>query len=333
MAFSDEDIEARDLVIHFMEEKGLRVRIDEDNNIIGYKLGTEDLPPIVTGSHIDTVPNGGKYDGTLGVLAGIEALYDVKDNRHPLEVVVFTDEESTMCGSKGMTKHRKDDIAAFLELHVEQGPVLEQTENRLGVVDGIVGQRRFSVHLLGQANHAGTTPMDLRDNALLKAAEFILFVEQQAKEFGGGLVATVGKVVVTPNAPNVVPSRVDLVVEFRDLDPKALDDFEEVVRNKVQNLAGIISKQYESVPVPCDPMVRQAIVEATQSNTYEFMNMPSRASHDAQELGRRWPMGMIFVPSVGGVSHNPKEYTTNDDCLLGTEVLTDTIRILDKQLN
>ena len=331
-AFSEEDIAARDRVISYMEESGLKVRIDEDTNIIGYKEGSTDLPAIVTGSHIDTVPNGGKYDGALGVIAGIEAIANIPEPRHTLEVVVFTDEESTMCGSKGMTKNREDDIAAFLELHVEQGPVLEAEQKEIGIVTGIVGQRRFSVSLYGVANHAGTTPMDLRDDALLKASELALYVREQALEFGSGLVATVGKFEVSPNAANVVPDRVDLTVECRDLSLEALVDFEVVLRAKVLELGGTIELQYKSVPVLSDECVNWAITRAANKFSDDVMELPSRASHDAQELGRRWPMGMIFIPSVDGVSHNPKEYSTAKNCLIGTSVLQETIEILDELL-
>ena len=332
-AFTPEDVSGRELVVKWMEESGLEVRFDGDMNITGYRRGSEGGKAIVTGSHLDTVPNGGRFDGALGVLAGIEAVASIKNPRHQLEVIVFTDEESTMCGSKGVTANRSDDIAALLELHVEQGPVLENTGNNLGVVTGIVGQRRFIVNFSGQANHAGTTPMDMRDDALVKASEFVMFVRRQALHFGNGLVATVGKMEVHPNAANVVADRVTLTVEFRDLDPANLDRFERVLSDRVNSMDGRMDKQYESTPVPCDPCIMWAVDKACRKFSDRVIEMPSRASHDAQELGRRWPMGMIFVPSAQGISHNPAEYTSNADCIRGTEVLAETIQILDNELN
>ena len=226
---SKEDQEARDLVVRWMMEDGLTVQNDEHGNIIGRLDG--EGPPIVTGSHIDTVSTAGKYDGVLGVLAGLEAARTLKGSlKSPLEVIVFDDEEDTMRGSIGYTKD-KPDIKAFLEVHVEQGPVLDVQQLDIGVVTGIVGQRRCSFTVNGQENHAGTTPMSMRDDALYKASELVVYVSDMANEMYDGLVATVGKLNVSPNAFSVIPGRVDLTLQIRDLSVENMEGFVENVSN------------------------------------------------------------------------------------------------------
>ena len=226
---SREDQEARDLVVRWMMEDGLSVHNDEHGNIIGRLEGTG--PSIVTGSHIDTVSTAGKYDGVLGVLSGLEAARTLKGSlTSPLEVVVFDDEEDTMRGSIGYSKN-KPNIKAFLEVHVEQGPVLDVQGSDIGVVTGIVGQRRCSFSILGKENHAGTTPMNMRNDALVKASELVVFVNDYANVVYDGLVATVGKLDVSPNQFSVIPGRVDLTLQIRDLSVENMETFAEKVRN------------------------------------------------------------------------------------------------------
>jgi N-carbamoyl-L-amino-acid hydrolase len=361
-----------------MEEAGLSIRIDPAGNLIGRWDGEEPgLPALVTGSHIDTVPTGGHFDGALGVLAGLDVVRTLKATgrrlRHPLEVIAFADEESTMVGCKGMTgtasadpadyttsngdpiavnlerigghwpslaSARRDDtaIAAFLELHVEQGSVLESRGDAIGVVDGVVGQRRFSIRITGQANHAGTTPMDLRQDALVTAADVVLAIEALAIRHPGDPVATVGRLQVWPNAANVVPGSVEMTVDLRDLSPQVL---EELVDGLMQDLETIgerrqcsiaIEPQFEVAPTPADALVIEAIAASAADLGLSFSHLPSRASHDAQELGRRWPMGMIFVPSRGGLSHSAAEFTSAEQCRSGTAVLLEALRRLDQML-
>ena len=376
--FTKADCEGRQRVARWMEEAGLSIRVDAAGNLIGRWDGEEPgLPALVTGSHIDTVPTGGHFDGALGVLAGLDVVRTLKASgrrlRHPLEVIAFADEESTMVGCKGMAgtasfdpadyttsngepiavnlerigghwpslaSARRDDasIAAFLELHVEQGSVLESRGDAIGVVDGVVGQRRFSIRITGQANHAGTTPMDLRQDALVTAAEVVLAIETLAIRHPGDPVATVGRLQVWPNAANVVPGSVEMTVDLRDLSPQVL---EELVDGLMQNLETIgerrqcsiaIEPQFEVAPTPADALVIEAVAASAAELGFSYSHLPSRASHDAQELGRRWPMGMIFVPSRGGLSHSAAEFTSAEQCRSGAAVLLKALLRLDQML-
>ena len=320
-AFSEADIKGKALVIKWMLEDGLTVHKDIYGNIRGILPGSG--APIVTGSHTDTVETAGKYDGALGVLAGLEAARELKGKlKHPLEVVIFDDEENTMSGSVGYCS-KKPDIKAFVELHVEQGPVLDAQQLDIGIVQGIVGQRRCSVSVFGQENHAGTTPMNMRDDALVKTAEIITYINQKAQECDG-LVATVGVLDVHPNAFSVVPGRVDFTLQIRDLYADTMESFVEDVCNKFDLRYDIC---HQSEPALCDDKIMQFISESC--GDLKSIRMPSRASHDAQNF--TWcPMGMIFVPSIGGISHSPKEETTEQMCINGSNVLTKTIKMIDQ---
>ena len=320
-AFSEADIKGKALVIKWMLEDGLTVNKDIYGNIRGVLPGSG--APIVTGSHTDTVATAGKYDGVLGVLAGLEAARELKGKlKHPLEVVIFDDEENTMSGSVGYCS-KKPDIKAFVELHVEQGPVLDAQQLDIGIVQGIVGQRRCSVSVFGQENHAGTTPMNMRDDALVKTAEIITYINKKAQECDG-LVATVGVLDVHPNAFSVVPGRVDFTLQVRDLYADTMESFVEDVCNKFDLRYDI---RHQSEPALCDEKIMQFISESC--GDLKSIEMPSRASHDAQNF--TWcPMGMIFVPSIGGISHSPKEETTEQMCINGSNVLTKTIKMIDQ---
>lgn len=321
---SKEDQEARDLVVRWMVEDGLRVHNDQYGNIIGRLDGRGS--PIVTGSHIDTVSTSGKYDGVLGVLSGLEAARTLKGSlTSPLEVVVFDDEEDTMRGSIGYSKSRSN-IKSFLEVHVEQGPVLDVQGSDIGVVTGIVGQRRCSFSILGKENHAGTTPMNMRDDALVRASELVVFVNDYANEMFDGLVATVGKLDVSPNQFSVIPGRVDLTLQIRDLSVDNMESFAE----KVAESFGLSYKMsHSSEPAICDEQIKDTIRTVSQDLNLKCIDMPSRASHDAQNF-TFCPMGMIFVPSIGGISHSPLERTSDKHCQDGARVLTEVIRKIDK---
>lgn len=324
MSGSPEDEEAKKLVIGWMMEAGMSVRMDDHENLIGTTQGRG--RPVVVGSHLDTVETAGRYDGVLGVLAGIEAAERLRDEDvGPIEVCVFFDEENSMSGSIGYASDVHDDIRAYLELHVEQGPVLDSHQIEIGVVQGIVGQRRLQLTITGQENHAGTTPMNMRDDALVKAAKIIQRVHEKAL-MGDGLVATIGQIDVSPNAFSVVPGRVELTLQIRDLDVAKMEVF-----------ANSICKQFfvrfkllhASEPALCDPGIQDIIEQSCNDNKLSSIRMPSRASHDAQNF-TFCPMGMIFVPSIGGISHSPKEFTTDLQCYNGVSVLTDVIRQLNK---
>ena len=323
VAGSCADDDAKQLVASWMKDAGMFVHWDEDDNIVGTLPGDDlSLEPIVTGSHIDTVINGGKYDGALGIVAGIEAAKALQGKlRHSLKVVAFHDEERTMSGSKAFAQ--KNDIAAFLELHVEQGPELERNGKDVGVVTGIVGQRRIKFTVFGEANHGGTTPMDLRDDALYKASKAVTWIFERALEHPT-ITATVGELEVSPNRFSVVPGRVDFTVQIRDVNAHEMDVF-------MQSIIGTFGFAYEVTesqePVLCDTRIMDAIFQSSGTST---MHLPSRAGHDAQTF--TCPMGMIFVPSRGGISHSQYEYTSPDQCYTGLNTLIDSIQRVDKLL-
>ena len=374
--FSDEDIYARNFFMKTLKDLGLKIRIDTAGNIIARLDGHDNnLPPIVTGSHLDTVPKGGKYDGTLGVIAGIEIAFflqenDIKLNR-PFEIIVFADEESTMIGCKGFTGNlslneedfitsnscsiidnlsriggnwldiksavrSKKDIFAFLELHVEQGKVLEDGGLDIGIVNGIVGQKRITVRVKGQANHAGTTPMSNRNDALLAASKIIVGIEQIAKTTSESAVATVGKLKLHPNAANVIPGEAVFTIDMRDLDEDVIGKMSLRIENlcsEIQEVTGCvvqIEPQFEVIPTKSCPKLVSSSFHESEKLGFKTGILPSKASHDSQEIGRICPMVMIFVPSRNGLSHSYKEYTSLDQCANGIEVLLNTIFSIDK---
>jgi N-carbamoyl-L-amino-acid hydrolase len=370
LAFTPEDLQARNLVRRWMEDAGMSVHTDAVGNIIGrYGAQPPDAPALATGSHIDTVPSGGCYDGTLGVLAGLEVVRTLRDQRitlrHPLEVIVFTDEESSMIGSRGMAgtvnelkaisvadqlekvggdwdqmaKARRDrsQIAAFVELHVEQGGVLEAKHKEIGVVQGVVGMYRYKIALEGRANHAGTTPMDLRQDALIAAAQIVLMVQQLALNAPGDPVATVGMLTVSPNAANIVPGEVQLTVDMRDLSTDTLNQMAKELYERVEAIATVTNTPFQITPIlqvaptPATENIQRAIEQTAQELGMSYCALPSRAGHDAMEMGRITDMGMIFVPSQGGVSHSGDEYTTPEQCIQGANVLLHTLLRLDEQ--
>lgn len=374
LAFTPEILQARYLVQQWMVEAGMTVRTDAAGNQIGCYAGkVSHAPALATGSHIDTVPSGGKYDGVLGVLAGIEAVRTLRDSQirldHPLEVIVFTDEENTMIGCQAMAgtakqspelyqpkspysieeclemiggrwdelaTARRSDMAAFVELHVEQGAVLEKAGKEIGVVQGVVGMLRKTIQITGQANHAGTTPMDMRQDALVAAAQAVLAVQEVALSMPSQPVATVGFLTVAPNAVNIIPGRVELTVDMRDLSQACLDEMMSRLRRELQAIAIATDTQIELTPLLCvEPSlaalpVQGAITQVCQEFGISQIAMPSRAGHDSLEMGRITDMGMIFVPSQAGLSHSGEEYTSPEQCTQGANVLLHTLLQLDK---
>ncbi|MFC2156828.1 Zn-dependent hydrolase [Acidobacteriota bacterium] len=377
VAFSKEDKDSRKYLIELMNEAGLDVRIDAAANIIGRREGRiPGLPPILLGSHTDTVPHGGKYDGALGVLSAIECAQVIYENgiqtRHPLEIVVFTDEEGGLAGSRAMTgtltsdaldvvshsgktvgegirylggdpdaiqevARQTGDIEAFLEIHIEQGQKLEKEGIDIGVVEGIVGINWWDVLVEGSANHAGTTPMDMRKDALLTAAHFIIAVNRIVKSFPGSQVGTVGRIEAEPGAPNVIPGRVLLSLEIRDLSSEKIRS----IFKKIEKEAAVLSSQTGTpisfspidamaVPAPTDPAIRQVIAETAQQLGLSYKFMPSGAGHDAQDMAKISPTGMIFIPSVGGISHSPREFSKKKDCTNGANILLQSFLKIDQ---
>lgn len=376
LAFTPEDVQARYQVQQWMMEAGMTVFNDAAGNIIGTYGGSEEnAPALATGSHIDTVPSGGAYDGVLGVLAGIEVVKTLQEQgrrlKHPLQVIVFTDEESSMVGARaiagmvprspadlklrdgleietclenvggdwptiGTAQRTRDQIAAFVELHVEQGAVLEQSATTIGVVQGVVGMRRSTVTIRGQANHAGTTPMTMRQDALVAAAQIVLKVKEIALSTPNDPVATVGYMTVAPNAANIVPGEVVLTVDIRDLSPLGLASMQARLEEGLQAIAAATDTQIhiepllDVAPSPAAERIQAAIAAVCEELRLSHRPMPSRAGHDAMEMGRITDMGMIFVPSQMGLSHSGREYTPPEDCIQGANVLLHTLLRLDE---
>jgi len=382
VAFSALDLEGRAHTIELMRQVGLAVRIDPAGNIVGRKDGSiPGLTPIALGSHIDTVPNGGKYDGALGVMGAIECLQTLQDQgittRHPLEVLVFTNEEGTgfphwLFGSRAMagTLSTEDltavdqegvgletrlqaiggdlsriheaarspgDLSSYFELHIEQGPTLDRSGTPVGVVTGITGRAAFEVEVQGAANHAGTTPMGLRHDALLSASRLFLTVERIASEMEICRVGTVGRVSVSPNATNVVPGTVTFSVEFRDVDIKALTVAEAEFRRNVREVEasdGVsvdIQALPPTTPAPIKPEMQDLVAGAASNLGLATERLPSGAGHDAQAMAAITDVAMIFVPSIDGVSHSPLEFSTPQACADGAQVLLDLLLLADKR--
>ena len=368
LAFTPEDLQARYLVQQWMVEAGMAVRTDAAGNLIGTYAGRKiGAASLATGSHIDTVPSGGEYDGTLGVLAGIEVVRVLRENNihlnHPVEVIVFTDEESSMIGCQAMAgmvkpkddsmaerleriggnwdeistaKRTRENVAAFIELHVEQGAVLERSQKQIGIVQGVVGMLRQAISITGQANHAGTTPMDGRQDALVAAAQIVLFVQSIALKMPSQPVATVGFLTVAPNAVNIVPGQVELTVDMRDLSQACLDQMKELLDQELKAIATHTNTQITISPIlvveptPAADSVQKIIEKTCQQLALSYCHLPSRAGHDALEIGRFTDMGMIFVPSEAGVSHSGEEYTSPEQCVHGANVLLNTLLQLDE---
>ena len=376
VAFTPVDILARQQVQTWMSEAGMTVRIDAAGNIIGRYAGTNpELGALATGSHIDTVPVGGRFDGCLGVLAGIEIVHALKEHaiqlQHPIEVIVFTDEERSVIGSKAMigevnedpndyvrldgtpiqaclrsvggdwaqiatAKRKPGEIAAFVELHVEQGGVLENAGRSIGNVTGVVGQYRFAATILGSPNHAGTTPMSMRKDALVAASQIVLMVNRIAIEPSDDRVATVGYLNVFPNAPNTIAGKVELRIDLRDLSQANLEDMVTTIKAELKTIADNtkttidLQQTLHILPTTSSVMIMRTIDEVSQALGLEVLELPSRAGHDAQEIGRIADMGMIFVPSLCGISHSEEEYTSTEDCDRGANVLLQTFLKLDQ---
>lgn len=377
VAFTKGDIEGRAWFMEEMKKAGLAPTIDAAGNIIGKRKGkNQSLKPIAFGSHIDMVPDGGNYDGPVGSIGALEVIDVLNENKvlteHPLEVIIFANEEGGTIGSMamagGLTKdglqqrsqsgltmaegikaiggqpeniqsciRKKGDIHAWLELHIEQGGILEKEAIQIGVVEGIVGIVHWEVTVEGFANHAGTTPMNMRQDALLAAAEFTIAVNKVINAVKGNHVGTIGKMAITPNAYNVVPGKVVLGLEIRDL---SADKIEMLFRQIEKQAAAIATSSKttisfnrqanESKPALTDQSLQQIIKKTATALGLSTKFMQSGAGHDSQEIASIAPVAMIFVPSVGGISHSFKEFTKTTDMANGANVLLQTILSVDK---
>ncbi len=380
LALTDADREGRDLVVTWMRDLGLDVSIDTIGNVVAVQPDAGQGPPVMMGSHIDTVATGGKYDGNLGVLAALEVIETAIESRvdlqRPLAAAFFTNEEGSrfppdmmgsLCYTGGLTVEEAmsttdadgasvgdelDRIGyrgptpcpgpvpyAFVELHIEQGPVLERDGMRIGAVTGVQGISWTEVNITGQSNHAGTTPMSMRRDAGLAAGELVVAVRRIAAEIGGTQVGTVGALRLHPDLVNVVAARSRLIVDLRNTDDYDLQAAERRLLAEAQRIAEAENVEIDTKwvarfePVVFDPRV-VGLVESTASSLgLSVRRMPSGAGHDAQILAGVCPAGMVFVPSVKGISHNPAEFTEPDDLVAGADVLLNTVVALATEGN
>jgi N-carbamoyl-L-amino-acid hydrolase len=376
VAYSEADQQGREYVMGLMRAAKLDTSIDAAGNLIGRRAGSDtSLKPILFGSHVDSVPEGGNFDGDVGSLGAIEVAQTLAENnlttRHPLEVVIFQNEEGGLIGSEAMigvltdkeldhvsssgktireginfiggdvsklasVKRDKGSIAAYLELHIEQGGTLEAEHLDIGVVEGIVGINQWNVTFEGFANHAGTTAMNNRRDALLAAAQFIEAVNRIVTSIPGRQVGTVGKIQAFPGAPNVIPGKVVLTLELRDLDGAKIQMLYQKIRVEADQIAQASKVTFDfkelntNIPAPTDPRIRAIIDSSAKELGLTTKQMPSGAGHDAQDMARLGPVGMIFIPSIGGISHSPKEFSRPQDIENGANVLLGTLLKLDK---
>ncbi|HEV8366752.1 MAG TPA: Zn-dependent hydrolase [Pyrinomonadaceae bacterium] len=379
VAYSDIDLQAREYAMKLMREGKLEVSVDAAGNIVGRRTGGDtSLRPLMIGSHIDSVPQGGSYDGQVGSMGAIEVAQTLAENnvrlRHSLEVMIFQNEEGGTIGSAAITRgltekdlnivtnskktiregikfiggdpnrlasvvRKKGDIAGYLELHIEQGGVLYTEKIDIGVVEGIVGVYWWDVTVEGFANHAGTTPMNQRRDALLAAARYIDAVNRVVTSIPGRQVGTVGKIQAFPGAFNVVPGRVLTSLGLRDLDAAKVQMMFERIQAEVRQIETTTGTKFEfkqvtsSQPAPTDVRFRGMIDEAAKQLGLTTKLMPSGAGHDAQEIADLCPVGMIFVPSRDGISHSPREFSKPEDITNGANVLLQTLLKLDVSLN
>jgi N-carbamoyl-L-amino-acid hydrolase len=376
VAYSEADLQARQYAMRLMREAGLEVNIDLAGNIVGRRAGSDaSLKPLLIGSHIDSVPEGGNYDGDVGSMAAIEVAQSLREQgiqlRHPLEVVIFQNEEGGTVGSQAIGSGLDDkllnlvsqsgktiragigavggdpgrlaeavrkpgSISGYFELHIEQGGILEQEKINIGVVEGIVGILHSDVSIDGFANHAGTTPMNQRHDTLLSAARFIEKVNQIVTGIPGKQVGTVGWIRVQPGAYNVIPGKTVLGLELRDLDQSRIDDMFSRIRAEAARIGSLNETRFNFTdPIITRPALTdkrfQAMVEGSAHQLgLSTKLMPSGAGHDAQEIAHLGPVGMIFIPSVGGISHSPKEYSRPQDIENGANVLLGSVLSFDQ---
>ncbi len=381
MAYSPEDVKGRETFMNYFRKLGIEPRVDEAGNIHA-RLEGEDptLPAIMTGSHLDTVPDGGKYDGVVGCVSGLEAVETLVENgkklRHPMEVIVFTDEEgfrfgsgllgsSAICGqeldiresdvdlygnrrsdvikSYGITvadapkaKIDPKDVHCFMELHVEQGASLYKSKTPIGVVSSIAGVSRYEIVITGEANHAGSTIMADRKDALVAASKFIAQVPEIVRENGNEYtVATVGTIKVQPNSVNVVPGSCVFNLEIRDQHAEVIECIEKKTREYLDQVCKEMGEEYSFTqisyhePAPMSEWVKGAIEKAVQEMGVDYRVVTSGAFHDSLIMTGVFPTGMIFVPSVDGISHSRYEFTEDADIEQGAQLLLNTILEVD----
>ncbi|HEX6709869.1 MAG TPA: Zn-dependent hydrolase [Rubrobacter sp.] len=375
LSFTEEERAAKDLVASYMEEADLSVREDAAGNLFGRREGRNpDAPAVLVGSHVDSVYDGGNFDGPLGVLAGIEVVQTMEEKgvetENPIEVVSFTDEEGArfsfgMIGSRALASrlstedlsHQDENgvtiadamrdygldperigeasrpagsVAAYVELHIEQGRVLENEDLPAGIVTGIAGPVWLRFSLEGETGHAGATPMGLRRDALAAAAEIMALTEAEASKTGT-TVGTVGQLNLEPGGINIIPGRVEFSLDLRDIDEGVRDRVEIRILEGAEDIChrrGVameIETLQRLAPAPCSELVRNAVKNACERLGIRPHTLPSGAGHDGMQLTGLCPMGMIFIRSKDGVSHSPDEWSTKEDCTAGSSILYWTV--------
>lgn len=380
IAYTKEERAAKELVKKWMMEIPLEVYEDEVGNVFGRLQGKDrTLPVVLAGSHVDTVPNGGHFDGTLGVITALEVAQTWTEKGYTpdrsLEIVIFSDEEGVrfdggLTGSRVMmgeadseslsedkdengvtfaaalradgldidllekAVRKPEEIHAFVELHIEQGKVLEREDRPVGIVTGVAGPVNLWVQFIGEAGHAGNTPMGQRLDALAAASEFMTELEKMPGKFSETAVATVGKIEVYPGGSNVIPGRVELIVDVRDIYVESRDGLLEKIEKAAKEISDrrglqvVMDTKLKVDPVLIQDGMKEIVKSAVESSGFPPVFLPSGAAHDAMIMGRHVPMAMIFVRSQGGISHNPKEWTTLDDIMAGCNVLSETLKQL-----
>jgi len=375
VAYSDADKASRPYIMQLMRDAKLDVSVDAAGNILGKRAGSDaSLKPILFGSHSDSVPEGGMYDGDVGSMGAIEVAQSLAEQnittRHPLIVVVWQNEEGGLWGTHAATaaltpaelatvsrsgktiregiaflggdpdhlertRMAKGSLTAYLELHIEQGGTLEKEKLDIGVVEGIVGIHQWNVTIDGFQNHAGTTAMNDRHDALLSAARFIEAVNRIVTSEPGRQVGTVGRINALPGTVNVIPGKVECTLELRDLDEKKIDALFVKVEAEAKKIGAMNGTTFSfaqftnNIPAPTAPAIRAMIAAAATELGLSHKTMPSGAGHDAQDVAQICPVGMIFIPSIGGISHAPKEFSRPQDITNGANVLLNTLLKLD----
>lgn len=375
LSLSEEDLAARGKFIEISEEIGLSVTVDDMGNIYATLPGKEDLPPIAMGSHLDSVVKGGRFDGTLGVVAGLEVVRTIAERNiepnHPITVINFTNEEGArfdpammssgvlagkfakedmlqssdkenvtfgqaleQSGYAGEAGNRLKEAAAFVELHIEQGPVLEHNGEEIGVVEGVMGMACYEVSLKGESNHAGTTPIPMRKDPMFASAQIIVELQQELRKLPEDLVYTIGRINAYPNIHTVIPNEVTFTIEARHTSMEVIRQVEGMIERlpKMLERCTVTSRKlWGRDTVEFNEAIVNAVSKATEELGFKKRNMYSGAGHDAQFIASYLPTAMIFVPSAKGFSHREDEYTSLEDCAKGADVLLNTVLKLDQK--
>ncbi|PRY84744.1 Zn-dependent hydrolase [Mongoliibacter ruber] len=377
VAYSQGDIEGRAYFMDLMKKAGLEVHIDYAGNIIGKKAGKDpSKKPIAFGSHLDMVPKGGNYDGTFGSFTALEIIEVLNEHNiitnHPLEVLIFQNEEGGLVGSQAMTGNlkkealsqksasgltieegiraiggnperldevirKKGDLAAFLEIHIEQSKVLESQGIDVAIIEGIVGIEDWDITVTGMANHAGSTPMNDRQDALIAASKLVLAVNEVVNSYDGAQVGSVGKISVPSGAPNIIPGKVEMSLQMRDISTEKIMKMYADIEKRAEEIAkethteiGFKNLNLGTTPTIASKEIQDKMIQAAESLDISYIKMQSGAGHDVQEMALLGPIGLVFIPSKDGISHNSSEYSSPSQMAKGADVMLRTVLLLDE---